>query len=56
MLILVIPAQAGIQFAGQSALKINQMNYLDSRLRGNDGGLFVLFGQIAVVEEPMTCV
>jgi len=34
----VIPAQAGIQFVGLIALKINQMNNLDSRLRGNDGG------------------
>ncbi len=33
----VIPAQAGIQFAGQASLKINQMNNLDSRLCGNDG-------------------
>ena len=36
--ITVIPAQAGIQFVGLIASKINQMNNLDSRLRGNDGG------------------
>jgi len=36
--ITVIPAQAGIQFVGLIALQINQMNNLDSRLRGNDGG------------------
>ena len=33
----VIPAQAGIQFVGLISLKINQMNNLDSRMRGNDG-------------------
>jgi len=33
----VIPANAGIQFVGLIALKINQMNNLDSRVRGNDG-------------------
>jgi len=38
--IAVIPANAGIQFVGLTALKINQMNNLDSRVRGNDGGFF----------------
>ncbi len=38
--IAVIPAQAGIQFVGLIVLKINQMNNLDSRLRGNDGEFF----------------
>ena len=41
--IFVIPAKAGIQFVGLIALKINQMNDLDSRFRGNDaqfGGRF----------------
>jgi len=33
----VIPAQAGIQFVGLISFKNNQMNNLDSRLRGNDG-------------------
>ncbi len=32
----VIPAQAGIQFIGLTALKTNQKHNLDSRLRGND--------------------
>jgi len=32
----VIPAQAGIQFVEQTALKIKQIHNLDSRLRGND--------------------
>ncbi len=39
----VIPAQAGIQFVGLTVLKINPMDNLDSRLRGNDhhvGGCF----------------
>ncbi len=36
----VIPAKAGIQLVGLIALKINQMNNLDSRLRGNDGRFF----------------
>ena len=31
-------AAAGIQFVGLIDLKINQVNNLDSRLRGNDGG------------------
>ncbi len=33
----VIPANAGIQFVGLTALKTNQMNNLDSGLRRNDG-------------------
>jgi hypothetical protein len=33
----VIPANAGIQFVGLTALKINQINKLDSGLRRNDG-------------------
>jgi len=41
--ITVIPAQAGIQFVGLIALKINQMDNLDSRMRGNDGGFFRRF-------------
>ncbi len=32
----VIAAQAGIQFVGLTALKINQMNKLDSDIRRND--------------------
>ena len=47
----VIPAQAGIQFVGLIALKINPMNYLDSRRSlpakaiggGNDGAVFRQF-------------
>ncbi|MDO9227830.1 MAG: hypothetical protein Q8M09_10485 [Pseudomonadota bacterium] len=39
----VIPAQAGIQFVGLTARKINQMHNLDSRLRGNDGVFFSRF-------------
>ncbi len=35
--IAVIPAQAGIQFVGLTALKINQMNNLNSGLRRSDG-------------------
>jgi len=35
--ITVIPANAGIQFVGLIAFKNNQMNDLDSRIRGNDG-------------------
>jgi len=42
----VIPAQAGIQFVGLTALKINQMHNLDSRLRGNDGSFGDRFGKI----------
>jgi len=49
--ITVIPAPAGIQFVGLIALKINQMNNLDSRRSlpstpiggGNDGGFFHRF-------------
>jgi hypothetical protein len=37
----VIPAQAGIQFVGLIAVNNNQMNNLDSRLRGNDGFILV---------------
>ncbi len=33
----VIPAHAGIQFAGLTVLKTHQMNYLDSGFRRNDG-------------------
>ncbi|MDP2832697.1 MAG: hypothetical protein Q8Q28_05265 [Pseudomonadota bacterium] len=36
----VIPANAGIQFVGLIALKINQMDNLDFRVRGNDDGFF----------------
>jgi hypothetical protein len=36
----VIPAHAGIQFVGLNALKNNQINNLDSRMRGNDSGVF----------------
>ena len=39
----VIPAQEGIQFVGLIVLKINQLNNLDSRLRGNEGGFFRQF-------------
>ncbi len=35
----VIPAQAGIQGVDLFALKINQSDMLDSRLRGNDGAV-----------------
>ena len=38
--ITVIPANAGIQFLGLIGFQSNQMNNLDSRLRGNDGVLF----------------
>ena len=34
------PANAGIQFLGLIGFQSNQMNNLDSRLRGNDGVLF----------------
>jgi hypothetical protein len=37
---------AGIQFAGLAALKINQINNLDSGVRRNDGRLFGRFGNI----------
>jgi hypothetical protein len=33
----VIPANAGIQITGLTALKNNQMNNLDSGVRRNDG-------------------
>ena len=33
----VIPAHAGIQCVGLIAFRNNQMNNLDSRMRGNDG-------------------
>ena len=33
----VIPAQAGIQFVALLDIYNNQMNNLDSHLRGNDG-------------------
>ena len=51
--IAVIPAQAGIQFVGLTALKINQMNNLDSGLRRNDGrlrGRYSSFPRSSVVQ------
>jgi hypothetical protein len=44
--ISVIPAQAGIQFVGLTALKINHINNLDSGLRRNDGRFGGRFGLI----------
>ncbi|MBU1665342.1 MAG: hypothetical protein KKG92_08080, partial [Gammaproteobacteria bacterium] len=52
--ISVIPAQAGIQFVGLTALKVNQMHKLDSRRSlpstpiggGNDGVFFRRFRKI----------
>jgi hypothetical protein len=44
--ISVIPAQAGIQFVGLTALKINQINNLDSGFRRNDGRFFGRVGKI----------
>ncbi|MDO9225572.1 MAG: hypothetical protein Q8M09_14695 [Pseudomonadota bacterium] len=44
--ISVIPANAGIQFVGLIVFKINQMNNLDSRIRGNDGRFGGSFGKI----------
>jgi hypothetical protein len=38
-IVVVIPAQAGIQLVGLISLKINLMHNLHSRLRGNDGGV-----------------
>jgi hypothetical protein len=39
----VIPANAGIQFIDLNALRNIQMNNLDSRIRGNDGGVLLRF-------------
>ncbi|MCU0933000.1 MAG: hypothetical protein MUE86_00850 [Thiobacillaceae bacterium] len=46
--VAVIPAYAGIQFVGLTALKINSMHHLDSiGLRGNDG-----FGERRDFSQP----
>ena len=37
--LLVIPAQAGIQFVSLDALEINQIHGLDSGLRRNDDAM-----------------
>jgi hypothetical protein len=47
--IFVIPAQAGIQFVGLTALKINQINNLDSGFRRNDGRFC---GRIVKIHRP----
>ncbi|HGN6552784.1 TPA: hypothetical protein ACKULM_000361, partial [Neisseria gonorrhoeae] len=41
----VIPAKVGIRFVGFQSFPINHRNvkFLDSRLRGNDGGEGLLF-------------
>jgi hypothetical protein len=44
--IAVIPAKAGIQFVELTALKINQMNNLDSGIRRNECTCEGCFGLI----------
>jgi hypothetical protein len=46
----VIPAKAGIQFVGLTALKINQVNNLDSGVRRNDGRFLAVLEKFTASE------